>query len=79
MEPLDLPLQRVRALRGPEATAFDPCGNLHVADYSSKCVHVFMVDGNYIIMPVWEWLLQGSAAITVDQDDYCLVGDFSRK
>lgn len=58
--------------------AFDPSDNLHVADYSSKCVEVFTADGNYV-RKYGSGILQSPTGIAVDRDGYCIVGDGSRK
>ena len=63
-------------LKGPEAVAIDSHRNLHVADYKSKCVNAFTVDGNYI-RQYGSGILQSPAGIAVDQDGYCLVGDWN--
>ena len=65
-------------LQQPCAVAFDPNGNLHIADNSSKCVKIFSTDGNYI-RQYGTGNLQGPAGIAVDQDGYCLVGDWEGK
>ena len=61
-----------------EAIALDPHGNLHVTDYSSKCVRVFSADGNYI-HKYGSGQLQSPSGIAIDQDGYSLVGDWERK
>ena len=65
-------------LQQPCAVAFDPNGNLHIADNGSKCVKIFSTDGNYI-RQYGSNHLQGPAGIAVDQDGYSLVGDWEGK
>jgi len=50
----------------------------HHVDYSSKCIKVFTADGNYICQYGSEQL-KGQVGIAVDQDGYCLVGDWDGK
>ena len=61
--------------QNPQAVAFDPSGNLHIADRTSKCVKVFTANGNYI-RQYGSGQLRGPTGIAVDQDGYCLVGDW---
>jgi len=61
-----------------EAVALDPHENLHVTDYSSKCVRVFSADGNYI-HKYGSGQLQSPSGIAIDQNGYSLVGDWERK
>ena len=70
--------QGAGTIQKPHAVAFDLNKNLHVADFSSKCVKVFTVDGNYI-RQYGGGILQSPAGIAIDQDGYCLVGDWEGK
>ena len=64
------------AIQHPQALALDPSGNLHIADHS--CIKVFTADGNHI-RRYGSGHLQGPTGIVVDQDGYCLVGDYNGK
>ena len=63
-------------LTNPWSVAFDPSGNLHVANNTSPCVKVFTPDGKYITQ-YGSGQVATAAGIAIDEEGYSFVTDHS--
>ena len=59
-------------LTNPWSVAFDPSGNLHVANNTSPCVKVFTPDGKYITQ-YGSGQMASAAGITIDEEGYSFI------
>ena len=62
-------------LANPWGVAFDPSGNLHVANYGSSCIKVFTSDGKYVTQ-YGSGQVSYAAGIAIDEEGYSFVTEY---
>nr|AOG62270.1 NHL domain containing protein [uncultured organism] len=62
-------------LQSPWGVAFDPSGNLHVANHGSGCVKIFTAEGKYVTQYGSD-TLRTPAGIAIDEEGYSFVAEY---